>query len=79
MRKNPPISVLIVSHDKPDLLPEAVGSVLGQAFTDWQGILIDSGKLFDRGYFASPPWTDDPRLRIVRSSETPALRKRKAA
>ena len=48
---NPSMTVVIVSHNKPDLLAEAVQSVLDQSFTDWQGILIDSGLLYDRGFF----------------------------
>jgi hypothetical protein len=72
------ISIVIVSHNKPTLLPEAVQSVLQQSFADWQGILIDSGLLHDRGFFNRSPWGADPRLRIVRSAETPALRRRKA-
>jgi len=74
----PPITVLIVSHNKPRLLPEAVESVLNQTTPDWQGILIDSGDLYDQGYFARFPWANDARLQIVRSSETPELRRRKA-
>ena len=76
--KTPRITVLIVSHDKPQLLPEAVASVLQQTLSDWQGVLIDSGSLYDQGFFARIPWADDPRLRVVKSSETPELRRRKA-
>jgi hypothetical protein len=75
---NPPMSILIVSHNKPTLLPEAVESVLNQTLTNWQAILIDSGVLHDRGYFAQFAWANDSRLRIVRSTETPELRRRKA-
>ncbi len=75
---SPAISILIVSHNKPRLLPEAVASVLGQTFSEWQGILIDSGSLHDRGFFDEFAWSSDPRLRIMRSGETPALRRRKA-
>jgi len=73
-----PITVLIVSHNKPRLLPEAVESVLCQSAPHWQAILIDSGILYDQGYFARYPWAHDPRLHIVKSPETPALRRRKA-
>jgi hypothetical protein len=75
---NPPMSILIVSHDKPTLLPEAVESVLSQTWTNWQAILVDSGVLYDRGFFSRFGWANDPRLRIVRSAETPELRRRKA-
>jgi hypothetical protein len=74
----PPITILIVSHDKPQLLPEAVGSVVGQCFSAWQAVLIDSGKLYDQGFFKQFAWSGDPRLQVVRSTETPALRRRKA-
>jgi spore maturation protein CgeD len=73
-----PIGILIVSHNKPGLLLEAVQSVLDQSLANWQGILIDSGILYDRGFFAGVPWAADPRLAIVRSPETPALRRQKA-
>jgi Glycosyl transferase family 2 len=74
----PSIAILIVSHNKPRLLAEAVGSVLAQTFPDWQSILIDSGLLHDQGYFRHVSWAGDPRLRIVRSPETPALRRHKS-
>jgi hypothetical protein len=76
--RNPPITILIVSHNKPGLLPEAVHSVLAQTLPDWQGILIDSGLLYDRGYFDRFSWAGDPRLDIVRSPETSAQRRQKA-
>ena len=75
---NPSISVIIVSHEKPQLLPEAVASVLTQTCSDWQAVLIDSGSLYDQNYFARIDWASDPRLRIVKSPETHALRRRKA-
>src|SRR5215471_14393560 len=74
----PPITILVVSHDKPLLLPEAMESVLSQTFVDWQCILIDSGELYDRDFFANFSWSRDPRVRVIRSHETPALRRRKA-
>ncbi len=78
MTTTPAISIVIVSHNKPLLLPEAIQSVLQQTHQDWEGILIDSGKLYDAGYFASPPWVGDGRLRVIRSHETPVLRRTKA-
>lgn len=75
---HPALTILIVSHNKPRLVQDAVASVLSQSFTDWQALLIDSGVLYDRGHFARCPWMGDPRLRLVRSDETPALRRRKA-
>jgi hypothetical protein len=76
--ENPPITIIIVSHDKPRLVGEAVNSVLRQSFTDWQAILFDSGPLHDQGFFQRFSWSSDPRVQIVRSPETPALRRSKA-
>ena len=75
---NPSITVLIVSHDKPQLLPQAVQSVLAQTHGDWQAFLVDSGRLYDRGLFEEYSWASDPRMRIVRSNETGALRRKRA-
>ncbi len=75
---NPSIAILIVSHDKPGLLPQAVDSVLAQTHADWQAIVMDSGRLYDRGFFDEFPWAHDPRVQIVRSNETRALRRRRA-
>jgi spore maturation protein CgeD len=76
--KTPAITILIVSHDKPHLLREAVASVMQQTMPDWQAVLVDSGSLYDQGCFARFRWADDPRLRVIRSSETPEVRRRKA-
>ncbi|MFO0964556.1 MAG: glycosyltransferase family A protein [Gemmataceae bacterium] len=74
----PSFTIIIVSHNKPSLLPEAVESVLAQTHPDWQALLIDSGTLHDRGFFDAFHWNSDARLRIIRSHETRALRRKKA-
>ncbi len=45
------ISILILSHNKPDFVKEAVQSVLDQTHQNWEAILIDSGVLHGRGIF----------------------------
>lgn len=75
---NQSMTVIIVSHDKPQLLPEAALSVLGQTHRAWQAILFDSGRLYDRGFFDEFSWANDPRVQIVRSNETHALRRKRA-
>ena len=47
----PEISIIIVSHNKPVLVKEAVHSVLEQSHGDWQAILVDSGVLYGQGFF----------------------------
>ncbi len=61
------ISVIIVSHNKPDYVKEAIQSVLDQKFTDWEAVLVDSGVLLGKGFF---DYLKDPRITIVPSGET---------
>lgn len=60
------ISVIILSHNKPDFVRQAIDSVLNQAFQDWEGWLVDSGVLLNQGYF---DYIKDPRLKITASGE----------
>jgi spore maturation protein CgeD len=64
------LSIVIVSHNKPRFVKEAVQSVLDQTYSDWQGILMDSGVLLGQGFF---DYLDEPRLKVVPSGETPEL------
>lgn len=68
------VSILIVSHNKPRFVAEAVRSVLSQTHQNWQGIVIDSGVLLGQGYFSS---FNDRRLKVVPSGETPELARTK--
>ena len=68
------LSIVIVSHNKPRFVKEAVQSVLDQTHTDWQGILMDSGVLLSQGFF---DYLDEPRLKVVPSGETPELARTK--
>lgn len=70
----PDISLMIISHNKPRFVLDAVNSVLKQTFTDWEGVLIDSGILYDQGIFKD---IKDPRLTIIKSGETRELAKTK--
>lgn len=68
-------SCILLSHNKPDLVKEAVQSVLDQTYEKWECVLIDSGVLFDAGHFN---YIQDRRFRIYRSDETEAIRQTKA-
>ena len=62
------LSILILSHNKPVFIKEAVQSVLAQTHQNWEAILIDSGVLFRQGFF---DFIQDPRIRVRPSGETP--------
>lgn len=61
------ISVIILSHNKPKFVRQAVNSVLYQTFQDWEGWLVDSGALINQGFFDD---MQDSRLKIAASGET---------
>lgn len=68
-------SIIIISHDKPRYVHEAIQSVVLQTYTEWEAIVVDSGVLFDSRYFQRFPWRPDQRVRIIRSEETEEIRK----
>jgi hypothetical protein len=72
------VSCVCVCHNKPDLIPEAVQSILNQSHAQWEAFVIDSGVLYDSGYYDRFAWRRDPRIRLIRSQETAELRKTKA-
>jgi GT2 family glycosyltransferase len=72
------VSILCVCHNKPDLAHEAIQSILDQSYPTWQALIVDSGLLYDSGYYEGFPWRHDPRIQLIRSTETPALRRTKA-
>jgi glycosyltransferase involved in cell wall biosynthesis len=56
----PLFSVIVPTHDRPDLLPVAVASVLAQSVDDFEVLIVD-----DAGTRPPAPF-DDPRVRIIR-------------
>ncbi|RIZ71182.1 MAG: glycosyltransferase family 2 protein [Methylococcales bacterium] len=43
MQNMPLVSVIIPTHNRPELLLEALASIAGQTMTDWQVIIVDDG------------------------------------
>lgn len=39
----PRASILVATHNRPDLLREAIASIEAQTFTDWEIVLVDDG------------------------------------
>lgn len=72
------VSCICVCHNKPDLAHEAVQSIVDQTHPHWQALIVDSGVLFDTGYYDQFAWRHDPRIQLIRSEETPALRNARA-
>lgn len=70
----PGISVIIVSHNKPKVVKEAVQSVLDQTYGDWEAVLMDSGVLLKQGFF---DYIKDERFRVIHSGEEPDTAKKR--
>ena len=73
----PLFSCILLSHDKAAHVGEAIDSLLAQTFPDWEAVVMDSGVLYDRGFFSALPAMKDPRIRLVRSWETEEIRRTK--
>jgi spore maturation protein CgeD len=66
----PGVSLIIVSHNKPAFVKEAIQSLLAQTYRDWEAVLVDSGILLNQGFFKD---VSDPRLTIQWSGESPGF------
>jgi hypothetical protein len=72
------VTCICVCHDKPDLAHEAIQSIVSQSYPNWEALVVDSGVLFDAGYFDAFAWRNDPRVKLLRSEETEEIRATKA-
>ena len=70
---NPKVSVIITTHNRAEMLPHAVGSVLAQTFTDYEIIIVDDCST-DHTQDVIAKF-DDPRVRSLRHE----VNKRQAA
>src|SRR4051812_44009612 len=43
----PAVSVILPTYNRAKFLPQAVASIRGQAFTDWELIIVDDGSTDD--------------------------------
>ncbi len=64
--RSPLFTCIVISHNKPAYVTEALASLAAQTFGEWEAIVFDSGVLYDREFFDDLPFFDDPRFRLVR-------------
>ncbi len=60
----PLVSVIIPTYQRCDFLPQAIESVIGQAFSDWELIVVDDGSFDETPKLLQS--VDDGRVRAVR-------------
>jgi spore maturation protein CgeD len=68
----PDFSIIILSHNKPKYVRQAIQSVLDQTHRDWEALVMDSGILLNQGFFS---YLNDPRITIESTGETPEFAK----
>lgn len=67
--ETPLISVIVPTHNRADLLPEALRSVLAQTFTDWELIVMDDASTDDTESVVAEFAQRDGRIRYVRNEK----------
>jgi GT2 family glycosyltransferase len=72
------VSCICVCHNKPDTAAEAIQSIIDQSYPHWEALVVDSGVLFDAGYYDRFGWRNDRRVRLIRSTETQSIRRSRA-
>ncbi|MBC8876218.1 MAG: glycosyltransferase [Planctomycetes bacterium] len=60
------VSVVTATYNYARFLPDALDSVLGQTFTDWEALVIDDGST-DNTEEVIQPYLNDPRIRYHRT------------
>jgi glycosyltransferase involved in cell wall biosynthesis len=72
------VSCICVCHDKPDTTHEAIQSIINQTYPHWEALVVDSGVLYDAGYYDRFAYRFDSRVKLIRSDETDEIRRTKA-
>ena len=72
------VTCICVCHDKPDIAHEAIQSIVSQRYPNWEALVVDSGVLYDAGYYDTFAWRRDARVKLIRSNETEEVRRTKA-
>ncbi|MEM9515797.1 MAG: glycosyltransferase [Actinomycetota bacterium] len=76
LRRTPPISVVLPTHNRVDYLQGAIGSVLDQAYAGWQLVIVDDGSSDGTADYLAA--LDDDRIQVVRTEGVGAAAARNA-
>lgn len=62
---NPKVSIIVPCYNQAGYLPEALGSVLGQTFADWECIIVNDGSTDETAKVATALTASDSRVRLI--------------
>lgn len=71
----PAVSVILASYNQGEYLGDAVDSVLGQTFTDWELIVVDNGST-DGSQSLLERYAELPRIRLILHDKNEAVTRR---
>lgn len=66
--EHPCVSIIIPTYNRRTLLERAVGSVLGQTYTNWELLIVDDGSSDDTAGYASALMREDARIRFLHNT-----------
>lgn len=72
---SPLISIIVPTHNRADLLPEALRSVLAQTFSDWELIVMDDASTDGTAAVMADFTSRDGRIRYVRNEKNLGIAK----
>ena len=65
----PRLSVIVATHNRPRLLEQAVASVSGQSFADYEIVIVDDASTAETGEVIARMASRNPKIRGLRSNE----------
>lgn len=64
------VSIMVISHNKPAYLADALNSILAQSYTNYDVVIVDSGKIADGGILRTLIKNHDKWV-LLRTEESP--------
>ena len=78
MAKKPLFSIVMTNHNYGRYIGEAIRSVLGQSYRNWELVIVDDGSS-DDSLDKIRPFLRDRRIRLFRNRKKQGLRPRRGS
>lgn len=70
IHQDPLVSIIIPTFNRAHLIGETLDSVLAQTYQNWECIVVDDGRSYDRFEFVSKYVETDNRINLFRDPKT---------